>query len=123
MSKDKFLNGVSRRTCFSATAGVFGVASVARSSRRVDAEFPTSDEFVVSRELHRCVKCGRLGGHARERYNGTVPVLCRCRRTARGVPSMSSTRNDALVWTPTTRHKGPDGRLWHTSYFVGMLLS
>ena len=65
----------------------------------------------------------RLGGHVLERYNGTVPVLCRCRRTARGVPSMCSTRNDALVWTPTTHHKGPDGRLWHTPYFVGMLLS
>ncbi len=123
MSKDKFLDGVSRRTFFSAAAGVFGAASVARPSRRVDADFPTSDGFVVSHELHRCVKCGRLGGHVLERYNGTVPVLCRCRRTARGVPSMSSTRNDALVWTPTTHHKGPDGRLWHTPYFVGMLLS
>ena len=75
MSKDKFLNGVSRRTFFSAAAGVFGAASVARPSRRVDAKFPTSDGFVVSSELQRCVKCGRLGGHVLERYNGTVPVL------------------------------------------------
>ena len=107
---------VSRRRFLAGTAGLLMVSVCASSATR-------SAGSVVASELRRCTACDRLGGHVLERDNGRVPVLCRCARLSKGVTSMSSTRDDELVWTPTTYHLGPDGRRWHTPYFVGMRLS
>ena len=123
MSKDKFQGKVSRRRFLAGAAGVLGATSVARGFDRKGPGHPVSDGFIVNCWLDRCVACRRLGGHVLERDNGRIPVLCKCERTSKSVTSMSSTRRDELVWTPTTHHRGPDGRLWHTPYFVGMRLS
>jgi len=123
MSKHEFLGKVSRRGFLVGAAGVFGATSVVRGFDRTGGEHLVSDGFVVGYKLDRCAACGRLGGYVLERDNGRIPVLCRCERTSKGVTSMSSTRSDELVWTPTTHHKGPDGRLWHTPYFAGIRLS
>ena len=123
MSKDKFLGKVSRRRFLAGTAGVLGAASAARGLDRKDPEHPVHDGFVIGCRLNRCPVCGRLHGHVLERDNGRIPVLCKCERTSKDVTSMSSTRRDELVWTPTTYHRGSDGRLLHTPYFVGFRLS
>ena len=123
MSKYNFVGKVSRRGFLMGAAGVLGATSVARGYERTGVEHPVSDGFVVGCRLDRCAACERLAGFVLERYNGRIPVLCRCERTSKGVTSMSSTRRDELVWTPMTYHKGPDGRLWHTPYFAGIRLS
>jgi len=119
MSQKPFRERLSRRRFLSGAAG-FVLVSAGASG--VEQRPQQSAGFVIASELERCAACERLGGHVLERYNGRVPVLCRCSRPG-AVTSMSSTRDDELVWTPTTYHLGPDGRRWHTPYFMGMRLS
>ena len=74
VSKDKFLDGVSRRTFFSATAGVFGAASVARPSRHVDASFPRA---MSSLRRASFIVASSAGGWAATCWSAiTVPSRC-----------------------------------------------
>ena len=80
---------------------------------------------ILDKNLERCKECKRLGGYVEERYNGRVPVMCRCEvfgdKKKRPLPSPSiiSAGNDLLMWTPTTDHKGKDGKWGHTPHFCG----
>lgn len=83
---------------------------------------------ILEKNLERCNKCKRLRGYVDEKYNGTVPVFCKCDlsnprtkiRCSFPSPSMISRLNDKLYWTPTTDFKNEDGEWRHVPYFCGI---
>lgn len=80
---------------------------------------------LLEARLKRCETCKRLSGHVEERYNGAVPVYCRCEIKKRfggrwESPSLISLADDKVMWTPISDHREADGKRWHTPWFAGM---
>jgi hypothetical protein len=100
-----------------------GMALAAPGLAKVSADSRSDCGEILKQSLKRCSSCGRLRGHVEEKWNGQVPVLCRCDlrvRTKKRSPAMVSLKDDGLMWMPITDHKVADGRWLHTPYFMGM---
>jgi hypothetical protein len=127
--------GVTRRTFLTTALAVTGLAaspavagklqpaSTAPATRcRCRGGNPDCGE-IVARRLTRCSTCKRLHGEVEEKWNGVLPVYCRCEvrpgRIQGRKTAIVSLRDDCLTWMPTTSHKDPDGRWWHVPYFAG----
>jgi hypothetical protein len=107
---------IPRRTFIGIALAATGLARVSECSRSDCGE-------ILEQSLKRCSTCDRLRGHVEERWNGQVPVLCRCDlrvRAKKKNPAMVSLRDDGLMWMPITDHKVADGRWLHTPYFAGL---
>ena len=85
---------------------------------------------IRKKEIELCVKCSNYKGWAEEKYNGTVPVHCRCSLEEEKIkyghwrsPCMISPNGDKLWWIPISDHKEEDGRWWHTAHFAGPALN
>ena len=92
--------------------------------------------YILGTELERCVSCKRLFGYVEERYNGVVPLYCRCGRLAGATyspgPPLSSRRetraamkslcDDTAMWAPLSDHIGSDGQKWHQPGFAALSL-
>ena len=91
---------------------------------------------ILSTKLKRCINCKRLFGYVEERYNGVVPLYCRCGRLAGATYSlgpplssrretraaMKSLRDDTAMWAPLSDHIGSDGQKWHQPGFAALSL-
>ena len=91
---------------------------------------------ILSTKLKRCINCKRLFGYVEERYNGVVPLYCRCGRlpgaTYSPGPSVSAYRqtraamkslcDDTAIWAPLSDHIGSDGQKWHQPGFAALSL-
>jgi len=91
---------------------------------------------ILSTKLKRCINCKRLFGYVEERYNGVVPLYCRCGRLAGATYSpgpplsgrretraaMKSLRDDTAMWAPLSDHIGSDGQKWHQPGFASLAL-
>jgi hypothetical protein len=80
--------------------------------------------IILDIEIDKCPVCHWYRGWVKEKYNGTVPVYCRCglkeQRENHGrweSPCMICPQGDIIGWTPISDHLEEDGRWWHTPYF------
>jgi len=82
---------------------------------------------ILEQYIKKCDKCGKHRGHVIEKYNGLVPVWCRCDLMAEpkkeANPCMifceGGENGSRLIWKPISDNVDENGTVWHTPYFAG----
>lgn len=84
---------------------------------------------IIKKSITECDECGNFRGEVKEKYNGDVPVYCKCDLDRLVVekknwesPCMVSPDGEKLWWAPITNHKVENGDLIHTPHFFGPAL-
>ncbi len=80
---------------------------------------------ILKQSLNKCEECGKMCGHIIEKYNGLVPVYCRCdlsdKEKKLANPSAicceTETLEPLVTWKPGSSNREKDGSWWHTTIY------
>ncbi len=81
---------------------------------------------IVSKNIKECSICKNFKGEIEEKYNGRVPVFCKCdlNRLKEKCPNTCAISLDGkdVWWKPISSFKDESGRLIHVAHFSGPAL-
>ena len=74
-----------------------------------------------------CKVCGKMHGYLIEKYNGLVPIYCKCdlrdkeKTLANPCAIFCENCNNGPrpIWKPISDYKDENGVRWHVPYFAG----
>lgn len=82
--------------------------------------------IILQKNLIKCKKCWKLRWTIKEKYNGVVPVQCKCDFWGTKKPNpccmcigWEDTNNPRIIWKPCTDNIESDGQVWHNPHFAG----
>jgi hypothetical protein len=83
--------------------------------------------YIITLSVTRCKTCKKKRGHVVEKYNGLVPVYCKCdlwdkeKRLANPCAIFCDTYADGPrpIWKPISDYRNKNGEWRHVPYFSG----